>query len=299
MSPTEPLRVVILSNDPISVVLLHQVITAAGHVTAGVIMPRPRNLAGWRLRSLGMAVTQAPADLDVCVVPRSSRIAPLLRAYQPDLAACMYFPWLVPGEALAVPRLGVINGHPSLLPRYRGPMPAAWALRNGDREIGVTVHRMDEDFDTGPMLAQAGMEIAEDIPLGEVQEVYQKCAVRAFVGAFKRLAAGSLGAPQPAEGVSHAGPFSAEDAWLDLSRPAREVHNLVRGWTFVSKHDGERGPLVEISGGWHRVHHTALTEPATPATRIDCADGPLWVIASEPVNDLSAANDPRQLARAA
>ena len=299
MSSTAPWRVVILSNDGSSVALLNQVITALGHTTAGVIMPRPRNLDSSRRHSLGLAIAQAPEDLEICVVPRSSRIAPTLRAYQPDLAVCMYFPWRVPAEALAVPRLGVINGHPSLLPRYRGPIPIAWGIRNGDREIGVTVHRMDEDFDTGPMLAQAGLEIPDDVPLGELQAAYPRLALQAFVGAFTRLAEGSPGKPQPAEGGSYAGPFSAEDAWLDLSRPAKEVHNLTRAWSFVGLHTGERGPLVELDGVCLRVHYTTLAEPAGPAKRLDCGDGPLWVVASEQVRDLSTANGPRQLARAA
>ena len=63
----------------------------------------------------------------------------------------------------AVPRLGWLNGHPSLLPRHRGPLPVAWAIREGDEEIGITFHRMDAELDTGPILAQ------RRIPLGELQ----------------------------------------------------------------------------------------------------------------------------------
>ena len=124
-------------------------------------------------------------------------------------------------------------------------------------------------------------------------------SLQAFVGAFTRLAEGSPGKPQPAEGGSYAGPFSAEDAWLDLSRPAKEVHNLTRAWSFVGLHTGERGPLVELDGVCLRVYYTTLAEPAGPAKRLDCGDGPLWVVASEQVRDLSTANGPRQLARAA
>jgi methionyl-tRNA formyltransferase len=83
-----------------------------------------------------------------------SRIAPLLAALDADLAISAAFPMLIPADALDVPPMGIINTHPSLLPRYRGPNPIAWTVRNGDRELGYSVHRMDVDFDTGPLLAQ-------------------------------------------------------------------------------------------------------------------------------------------------
>jgi methionyl-tRNA formyltransferase len=299
MPTTKPWRVVILSNDGFSVPLLDKVVRACGHSTIAAIMPRPKNLEHHRRSALGSAVAAAPTDLEICVVTRPSRLAPVLQAYEPDLAVCMYFPWLVPADALAVPRLGVVNGHPSLLPRHRGPMPMAWAIRNGDREIGVTVHRMDETFDTGPMLAQVSVEIPEEALFGEVSAALQKCAIHAFVGGLNRLAEGSAGDPQPEAGASYAGPFSAEDAWLDLSRPAREVNNLVRAWSFVGRHEGERGPLVEIDGERIRLHATSLTEPPAPVRRLDCADGPLWVLYEERASDPPTPSRPSKLGHAA
>ncbi len=58
-----------------------------------------------------------------------------------------------------MPRLGIVNGHPSLLPRYRGPFPIAWAIRNGETEIGMTFHLMDAAFDTGNVLAQKAVPL--------------------------------------------------------------------------------------------------------------------------------------------
>ena len=75
----------------------------------------------------------APPELDVVMPASRERIAPLLRALEPDLALCVGFPWKLPADALAVPRLGVVNTHPSLLPRYRGPIPSAWAIRERRR----------------------------------------------------------------------------------------------------------------------------------------------------------------------
>src|SRR5207249_3821808 len=74
------------------------------------------------------------AGMDVVMPASRDRIAPLLRALEPDLVLCAGFPWKIPPDALAVPRLGVVNFHPAMLPRYRGPTPVAWAIRNGESD---------------------------------------------------------------------------------------------------------------------------------------------------------------------
>ena len=75
---------------------------------------------------------------------------------------CAGFPWKLPQEALDVARLGSVNEHPALLPRHRGPIPLAWALRDNDGQFGVTWHRMDAELDTGPILAQTTIPIEDD-----------------------------------------------------------------------------------------------------------------------------------------
>ena len=80
----------------------------------------------------------------------------------PDLLLCWGFPWKIPLSALQVPRLGSVNCHPALLPRHRGPVPLAWALREGDGQYGVTWHRMDAELDTGAILAQAVVPMEDD-----------------------------------------------------------------------------------------------------------------------------------------
>ncbi|MBT8226984.1 MAG: hypothetical protein HKP61_13325 [Dactylosporangium sp.] len=74
------------------------------------------------------------------------------------------FPWWLPPELLRLPRYGVVNLHPSLLPRHRGPIPVHWAIRAGDPTTGVTAHLMNEGFDTGPILAQEGASSSGKTP---------------------------------------------------------------------------------------------------------------------------------------
>lgn len=96
----------------------------------------------------------SPAHPDICLVPEKARLAPLLEAYEPDLCLCLGYRGLLPPEVLAIPRLGVLNGHPSMLPRWRGPFPVAWHVREGETELAMSYHPMDGAFDTGPVLAQ-------------------------------------------------------------------------------------------------------------------------------------------------
>ena len=118
-----------------------------GHEPVCVITPR-------RMRT-GAPVTPFAADQvalddeepDVLFPASPRSLTRLLAAYDLDLGLCTTFPWRLPEEAIAMPRLGVVNGHPSLLPRYRGPFPVAWAVRNGETEIGLSYHLMDATFD--------------------------------------------------------------------------------------------------------------------------------------------------------
>src|SRR4029079_15880554 len=111
------------------------------------------------LPDIGELVTSAAPELDLLLPARRSAIAPLLASVEPDLVVCMGFPWKIPPDALAVPALGWLNGHPSILPLHRGPLPVAWAIRNGDQELGISFHFMDDELDTGPLVAQRRMAI--------------------------------------------------------------------------------------------------------------------------------------------
>src|SRR6188508_1644609 len=87
---------------------------------------------------LALTASSAPQDLDLLFARDKHAVERLVRAYEPDLVTCWGFPWKIPQAALDVPRLGSINLHPALLPRHRGPIPLAWALREGDAAWGST-----------------------------------------------------------------------------------------------------------------------------------------------------------------
>lgn len=237
-----------------------------------------------RYGGLELDLREVPAGLDVLVPARRSSIAPLLRSVEPDLVVCMGYPWKIPADALAVPRHGWLNGHPSLLPRHRGPIPLAWAIRSGDEEYGITFHKMDAALDTGPILAQTRIPIGELVPPDEYYPRMGQYVGETLALAIERLLAGEEGEPQAAGGEYETF-FSGDDAWLDLSRPAFEVHRFVWGWRFAMTPPGSdetRGALLELDGETVRVLGTVLEEVAG-ARRIECGDGPLWIVETEAV----------------
>ena len=158
----------------------------------------------------------APAGLDVLLAHDKWSVEPLLRASRPDLALCWGFPWRIPQAALDVPPLGSVNCHPALLPRHRGPIPLAWAFRDGDAQFGVTWHRMDSELDTGPILAQAPVPMLDDdYSIDVVGPRMGAVALSLLPQVFARIAAGDPGDPQPAEGVTWAGHFGDDYVTVD------------------------------------------------------------------------------------
>jgi methionyl-tRNA formyltransferase len=284
----ESLRVVLVSTMPPVVLPLDRGLRAAGHQPVAVITHTREGSAG----NVSLMEELAP-DLDVLVPSAKERLAPLLRACEPDLLLCAFFPWLIPPDALAVPRIGAVNFHPSLLPRYRGPNPIGWTFRNDDPEYGLTLHRMDETFDTGGILAQVRVPVEDDDHFSNIGRKFEPYAAGLLTLALERLAAGDRGDPQSEEGASEAPRMEDEWAEIDWSRPAREVHNQVRSWVITSP-SGLKGALTELDGERVRVVRTSLhpraegeAEPGTIVGREDdlllvqCGDRPIWVLQTE------------------
>jgi len=271
------MRVVIVTRILPVLLGFHAALREAGHEPVALLTIRDADgrYGGFDLSGM---LGELPGELDVLMPSRRAGIAPLLAAVRPDLVVCMGFPWKVPPDALAVPRLGWLNGHPSLLPHHRGPVPVAWTIRAGEEEFGVTFHRMEPDLDTGPILAQRA------IPLGdycEPEELYGRTGpivIEVLVEALARLAAGDAGTPQ--EGGDYQSFFGDEDALLDLTRPAAEVNRLVWAWRYTIPRGELHGALTDVDGETVRVLASSLTE-VDDAVRVECADGPLWLVKTE------------------
>lgn len=277
MIPKLPWRVAIVTRIPTVAIGFYEGLRAAGHEPVALISIRDPRFGP---SAIGFELANIPVELEVLFPARRSSIAPLLRAVGADLVVCMGFPWKIPPDALAVPPLGWLNGHPSLLPRHRGPTPLAWVIRDGDAETAISFHRMEPELDTGPVLAQRRFEVGEPC---EPEEFFARATPlmdEAFREALERLAAGDDGEPQAGEGTYESF-FGDDDVDLDLTRPALEVHRLVWAWRYAFTLGPRQGALLELDGETVRVLASSLVE-VDGARRVDCADGPLWLLRTEP-----------------
>jgi methionyl-tRNA formyltransferase len=151
---------------------------------------------------------------------------------------------ILPRPILDAPRLGCLNLHGSLLPRWRGAAPIQRAVMAGDARTGVMVMQMDEGLDTGPVGLAEELPIGPDTTAGELHDAMMLVGADLMGRALAALERGSLQfTPQPAEGVTYASKIEKAEARIDWSKPAAEVHNLIRG---LSPHPGA---WFEIEGG--------------------------------------------------
>jgi methionyl-tRNA formyltransferase len=187
-----------------------------------------------------------------------------------------------------VPTHGWLNGHPSLLPLHRGPTPVSWAIRAGEDEIGITFHKMDAELDTGPIFAQRRVPLGELRPPDDFFPTIGPIVGEALAEALAKLEAGDPGEAQVEGSGSYETFFDDEAVWLDLARPAAELHRLAWAWRYGMRIDGGlKGAVLELEGKPVRVLATSLAE-VEGATRVECADGPLWIVETQELSEEEA-----------
>lgn len=237
--PVFAMRIVFLGQSCAAASPPLAALLAAGHEVSSAILARR---AGARLGETQRVAEEAGAP--VVWVRSTAEAAAALRAAAPDLAVAACFPWRLPALVLAVPPLGILNVHPSLLPAGRGAEPLFWTLRRGERITGVTVHRMDPGLDTGPIAAQAELPVAAGVRAPELERELMTLGGRLLVDVLPAVEAGTLRLrDQPEEGVSHSPVPTAADWTISPLLPAAWAWRFARGVAPL------RGPLTVLAGG--------------------------------------------------
>jgi methionyl-tRNA formyltransferase len=169
-----------------------------------------------------------------------------------DAAIVVAYGLLLPKPVLEAPRLGCLNLHASLLPRWRGAAPIQRAIMAGDRETGVMVMQMEEGLDTGPVLLAERVAIAPDDTAGALHDRLSHIGASLMVRALAALSRGGLQpTPQPEEGVTYAKKIEKAEARIDWSRPAKEVDCHIRGLTpfpgaFFEAGEGRNATRIKV-----------------------------------------------------
>ena len=213
-----------------------EALLAAGHAIALVVsqpdrpVGRDRQIAPTPVKqaalAAGLAVTQPEK------IRNNAEFRAQLEAIAPDAIIVVAYGRIIPPWMLALPRLGCINLHASLLPKYRGAAPIQWAIAMGDAFTGNTTMLLEEGLDTGPILLQRTIEIGPDQTAADLFPVLANAGAPLLVETLAGLADGTLQPqPQNQEGATYAPPLDREDGRIDFAaRSATELHNRWRGF---------------------------------------------------------------------
>jgi methionyl-tRNA formyltransferase len=262
-------------------------IHAAGYPVP-LVLTQPDRPAGRGMKLTPSPVKQLALELGVPVAqPRSLRLdgkfadeaaagRAALQAARPDVLVVAAYGLILPEWVLALPRLGCLNIHGSLLPRWRGAAPIHRAIEAGDAETGITIMQMDAGLDTGDMLLAAREPIAFDDTTGRLHDRLAALGARLIVQALADAAAGTFKpVPQPEEGVNYAHKIAKSEAAIDWSLPAEVIERRVRAFDpFPGATFQAHGETVKL---W-RAQVERLEGAAAPGTVV-AVEGPRLAVA--------------------
>ncbi len=154
----------------------------------------------------------------------------ILKEINPDCIVVVAYGKILPKEILDLPKFGCVNGHASLLPKYRGASPIQWCIVQGETETGVTTMLMDEGMDTGDILETATVKIGENETGEELFERLSGISADLMLSTLNKLEKGEITPIKQIGEPSYAPIIKKEMAQIDFNKPANEVHNAVRGY---------------------------------------------------------------------
>lgn len=260
------LRLVFMGTPDFAVPTLTELV-GRGHEIAAVYTQPPRP-AGRGMAKRPSPVQEAAERFGLTVhAPASLRdeaAQAQFARHAADAAIVVAYGLLLSGPVLQAPRDGCLNLHASLLPRWRGAAPIQRAIMAGDRETGVSIMRMEEGLDTGPVCLAERVAISENETAGGLHDKLARLGADLMARALAALARGSLDCtPQLEDGVTYARKIDKAEARIDWAQPARAVHDHIRG---LSPHPGAWCEMA-VGGRPERVKvlRSALAEGSGPA----------------------------------
>ena len=230
MMKAKVMRIVFMGTPDFALPSLTGLIEAGHDIPAVVTVPDKPAGRGRHLRP--SAVKECALGLHLALLQPGEMRDPAfiqeLRGLAADLFVVVAFR-ILPPEVFSLPRIGTVNLHASLLPRYRGAAPINWAIINGEKETGATTFFIDEKVDTGSWLLQCRVPIGEEMTAGELHDLLAEEGGELLFRTVAGLDAGTL-VPKPQEGAATRAPkLTREMGLIDWNRPTGALHNLVRG----------------------------------------------------------------------
>jgi methionyl-tRNA formyltransferase len=256
-------RIVFMGTPEFAVPTLAEIV-GSGHDVVAVYTRAPKP-AGRGMDERRSPVHDLAATLRIPVLtPRTLRDAEAqatFASHAADVCVVVAYGLILPKPILDAPALGCLNLHGSALPRWRGAAPIQRAVMAGDAATAVMVMRMEEGLDTGPVCMSEPVGIEPDMTAGQLHDRLMGVGAGLMVRALAALDRGSLTCrTQPEEGVTYAAKIDKAEARIDFTRPATEVHNLIRG---LSPFPGAWFELPGAKPERIKVLRSCRVEPAT------------------------------------
>ena len=278
-------KIAFFGTPAFAVPTLQRLLASAHPVVAAVTQPdRPRG-RGRRVSESPVKQVAKAGGLPVLQPERMKDPAFMeaLAALAPDLGVVAAYGRMLPDVLLALPRLGMINVHASLLPKYRGAAPIHRAVMAGESETGVTIIRLVREMDAGPMLRRAGVPIGPDDTSEALDRTLAELGATVLMEAVDDLDRGhAVETAQDHALATFAPRLTREDGAIDWTRPARAVHDQVRGlhpWPRASCHLGGARYLIHRTGVAESSSSSPEHAPARPGQVIEATGGRLVVAA--------------------
>jgi methionyl-tRNA formyltransferase len=288
------MRVVFFGTPEFAVPTLDALLAAPGVIVAAVVTQpdRPRTRSHSTLLPSPVKARAAALGIPVWQPerPRGDDFLAQLRALDADLGVVVAYGHILRPEVLDTPRLGMLNVHASLLPRWRGAAPIHWAILSGDRETGVSIMQMDPGLDAGPVWRRATTPIADHDTTGALFSRLASLGAATLVETLPLLSSGARAVAQEEAGVTLAPKVDRAQARIRWDRPRREVSCLIRAM------DPFPGAWCEFGGEPIKLFSPELPrhrdEPPSAPTgtisvsqdmlEVTCIDGPLVIGAVQP-----------------
>jgi len=252
------------------------------------VVTQPDRPAGRGQRSIPSPVRRVAESHQIPVATPEKLRAPAfletLRSWAPELIVVVAYGRILPRSVLDLPAQGCLNVHYSLLPKYRGAAPVAWAILNGDEKSGVTTMRLVEKMDAGPVFLQAEVALAPDETTASLEAKLVPIGVRLLWETIQGLKNGSITPkPQREEEATYASMLKKEDGRIDWTQPAKSIERRVRAYyPWPSAYTYLKGKLLKI----YRAAVIAEEAGALPGEVVRADKGGLWVVTGEGILSL-------------
>jgi methionyl-tRNA formyltransferase len=213
-------------------------------------------------------------------IKTSEEVRKIFEAVTPDLCVVAAYGKILPDWLIMIPRLGCVNVHPSLLPKYRGAAPINWALANGERETGVTILQMDVGMDTGPILAQRSIRIGDDETAPELSARLAQLGAELLSETLSRIERGEVAPLAQDDGEAIYAPMlKREDGLIDWRMNASEIANHVRAFQpWPGTYTNFRGGRLIVWRGSEALSRQGDDFTVEPGTVLNIDDSGITIV---------------------